>query len=45
MVTGTSVKTSKEALRLTRIYPSTLYSTAGMLRSIKENALLLSFIT
>lgn len=29
MVTGTSVKTSKEALRLTRIYPGTLYSTAG----------------
>lgn len=30
MVTGTSVKTSKEALRLTRIYPGALYSTAGM---------------
>lgn len=29
MVTGTSVKTSKEALRLTRIYPGILYSTAG----------------
>lgn len=29
MVTGTSVKASKEALRLTRIYPETLYSTAG----------------
>lgn len=29
MVTGTSVKASKEALRLTRIYPGTLYSTAG----------------
>lgn len=29
MVTGTSVKGSKEALRLTRIYPGTLYSTAG----------------
>lgn len=29
MVTGTSVKSSKEALRLTRIYPGTLYSTAG----------------
>lgn len=29
MVTGTSVKTSKEALRLTRIYPGVLYSTAG----------------
>lgn len=29
MVTGTSVRTSKEALRLTRIYPGTLYSTAG----------------
>ncbi|XP_022911823.1 3'-5' ssDNA/RNA exonuclease TatD [Onthophagus taurus] len=30
MVTGTSVKTSKEALRLTRIYPGVLYSTAGI---------------
>lgn len=30
MVTGTSVKTSKEALRLTRIFPGTLYSTAGI---------------
>ncbi|XP_017768186.1 PREDICTED: 3'-5' ssDNA/RNA exonuclease TatD [Nicrophorus vespilloides] len=30
MVTGTSVKCSKEALRLTRIYPGTLYSTAGI---------------
>ncbi|KAF2897755.1 hypothetical protein ILUMI_08418 [Ignelater luminosus] len=30
MVTGTSVKTSKEALRLTRIYPGILYSTAGI---------------
>ncbi|GLV39582.1 uncharacterized protein CBL_08352 [Carabus blaptoides fortunei] len=30
MVTGTSVKNSKEALRLTRIYPGILYSTAGI---------------
>lgn len=30
MVTGTSVKSSKEALRLTRIFPGTLYSTAGI---------------
>ncbi|XP_066244927.1 3'-5' ssDNA/RNA exonuclease TatD [Euwallacea similis] len=30
MVTGMSVKGSKEALRLTRIYPGTLYSTAGI---------------
>lgn len=29
MVTGTSVKASKEALRLTRIYPNVVYSTAG----------------
>jgi hypothetical protein len=29
MVTGTSLKISREALRLTRIYPGTLYSTAG----------------
>lgn len=31
MVTGTSVRNSKEALRLTRLYPSTIYSTAGKL--------------
>lgn len=30
MVTGTSVKASREALRLTRIYPGTIYSTAGI---------------
>ncbi|XP_063231513.1 3'-5' ssDNA/RNA exonuclease TatD [Bacillus rossius redtenbacheri] len=30
MVTGTSLRASKEALRLTRIYPGTLYSTAGV---------------
>jgi TatD DNase family protein len=30
MVTGTSVHSSKEALRLTRLYPNTLYSTAGV---------------
>lgn len=30
MVTGTSVRSSKEALRLTRLYPSTIYSTAGV---------------
>ncbi|CAH1954615.1 unnamed protein product [Acanthoscelides obtectus] len=30
MVTGTSLKGSKESLRLTRIYPNTLYSTAGI---------------
>ncbi|KAG8229582.1 hypothetical protein J437_LFUL010174 [Ladona fulva] len=30
MVTGASLKSSKEALRLTRIYPGTLYSTAGI---------------
>ncbi|KAG7297618.1 hypothetical protein JYU34_018331 [Plutella xylostella] len=30
MVTGTSVKNSKEALRLTRLYPGTIYSTAGV---------------
>lgn len=29
MVPGTSVKSSKEALRLSRIYPGTIYSTAG----------------
>lgn len=30
MVPGTSVKSSKEALRLTRLYPGTIYSTAGI---------------
>lgn len=30
MVTAGSIRTSKEALRLTRIYPGTLYSTAGV---------------
>lgn len=30
MVPGTSVKSSKEALRLTRLYPGSIYSTAGM---------------
>jgi hypothetical protein len=29
MVTGASLRTSREALRLTRIYPGTVYSTAG----------------
>lgn len=30
MVTGTTVQSSKEALRLTRLFPETLYSTAGV---------------
>lgn len=30
MVTGTSIHSTKEALRLTRLYPGTLYSTAGI---------------
>ncbi|XP_011260025.1 uncharacterized protein LOC105253604 [Camponotus floridanus] len=30
MVIGASIRSSKEALRLTRIYPGTLYSTAGI---------------
>lgn len=30
MVTGTSLHSTKEALRLTRLYPNTLYSTAGI---------------
>lgn len=29
VVTGTSVTCSKEALRLTRLYPGTLYCTVG----------------
>ena len=31
-VTGTSLHSTKEALRLTRLYPGTLYSTAGLQR-------------
>lgn len=30
MVTGTSVKNSKEALRLSQLYPNYLFSTAGL---------------
>lgn len=30
MVTGTNIQSSKEALRLTRIFPDILFSTAGM---------------
>lgn len=30
MVTGTSLHSTKEALRLSRIYPGSLYSTAGI---------------
>ena len=30
MVTGTSVQASKDALRLSRLYPGTLYATAGI---------------
>ena len=30
MVTGTSLHSTKEALRLTRLYPGSLYSTAGI---------------
>ncbi|XP_034950622.1 3'-5' ssDNA/RNA exonuclease TatD [Chelonus insularis] len=30
MVIGASIRSSKEALRLTRLYPGTLYSTAGI---------------
>lgn len=29
MVPGSSVKSSKEALRLSRLYPAVIYSTAG----------------
>ena len=35
MVTGTSLHSTKEALRLTRLYPGTLYSTAGQLTSYR----------
>ena len=35
MVTGTSIHSTKEALRLTRLYPGTLYSTAGLVLHIK----------
>ena len=30
MVTGTSVQSSRDALRLSRLYPGALYATAGM---------------
>ncbi len=30
MVTGTSIQASKDALRLARLYPATLYATAGV---------------
>ena len=30
MVTGTSVQSSKDALRLSRLYPGALYATAGI---------------
>jgi TatD DNase family protein len=30
MVTGSNIQISKEALRLTRLFPDTLFSTAGM---------------
>ena len=30
MVTGTSIQASKDALRLSRLYPGTLYATAGI---------------
>ena len=36
MVTGTSLHSTKEALRLTRLYPGTLYSTAGNLLKTNE---------
>lgn len=38
MVPGTSVKSSKEALRLTRLYPGKIYSTAGMNSIFYENS-------
>lgn len=34
MVPGSSVKSSKEALRLSRIYPTVIFSTAGRFRLI-----------
>lgn len=36
MVPGTSVKSSKEALRLTRLYPGIIYSTAGNGKKTKQ---------
>ena len=38
MVTGTSIHSTKEALRLTRLYPGTLYSTAGEALSHPESS-------
>lgn len=36
MVPGTSVKSSKEALRLTRLYPGVIYSTAGKILMLSK---------
>uniref|UniRef100_A0A0P4VWF2 Deoxyribonuclease TATDN1 n=1 Tax=Scylla olivacea TaxID=85551 RepID=A0A0P4VWF2_SCYOL len=35
MVTGTTVQSSKEALRLTRLFPETLYSTAATIVEVE----------
>ena len=42
MVTGTSLHSTKEALRLTRLYPDVLYSTAG-LRNISPSVRNITF--
>lgn len=34
MVPGSSVKSSKEALRLSRLYPNVIFSTAGMISAL-----------
>ena len=42
MVTGTSLHSTKEALRLTRLYPGTLYSTAGQQLQLSTCCVILS---
>ena len=42
MVTGTSLHSTKEALRLTRLYPGTLYSTAGQQLQLSTCRVILS---
>ena len=39
MATGTSLTSSRDALRLSRLYPGVLYATAGQINnlSIKQN--------
>ena len=35
MATGTSLTSSRDALRLSRLYPGVLYATAGQINNLK----------